>query len=358
MSGPVGAPGGVPAEDADDRQGMRVSTIRLLPSTITIAALCSGLSALHFALLGKPGVALALIALAAILDSLDGRVARMLDATTKIGAELDSLSDAISFGVAPALVIYVSLLEGHRLGWIATLLFVVAIVLRLARFNTLVDDDTAPSYTKEFFVGVPSPAGALVAMAPIAAEEQWGDGWWTNQVLVMVWLLFTAVLIVSRIPTLAMKAVSVPRRAAVLLLGGVAVTVAGLVTYPYVVLLVLVAAYLVHIPFAVHSQRWVAAHPDAWECKPAERRAIRRGRSDADTIDADSGPTSPRSSVDASGRAHAAERAPGPARSAASSVAATPAAFDRPAAPQGTSSRRLRPGRRMRRVRVAGRRRQ
>ncbi|GAA4820709.1 hypothetical protein GCM10023353_30880 [Tomitella cavernea] len=354
MSGPVVGP----AEDADDRQGMRISTIRLLPSTITIAALCSGLSALHFALLGKPGVALALIALAAILDSLDGRVARMLDATTKIGAELDSLSDAISFGVAPALVIYVSLLEGHRLGWIATLLFVVAIVLRLARFNTLVDDDTAPSYTKDFFVGVPSPAGALVAMAPIAAEEQWGDGWWTNQVLVMVWLLFTAVLIVSRIPTLAMKAASVPRRAAVLLLGGVAVTVAGLVTYPYVVLLVLVAVYLVHIPFAVRSQRWVAAHPDAWDCKPAERRAIRRGRPDADTSEADYGPNAPRSSVDTSGRAHPAEKTPGPARSTASSATATPVAFDRPAASQGASSRRLRPGRRMRRVRVAGRRRQ
>src|SRR5699024_3699639 len=131
------------------------------------------------------------------------------------------------------------------------------------------DDDTAPSYTKEFFVGVPSPAGALIALAPIAAVEQWGQGWWTDQILVMVWLLFSAILIVSRVPTLAMKSAAVPRRAAVLLLGGVAVTVAGLVTYPYVVLLVLVAAYLVHIPFAVRNRRWVDARPDTWECGPA-----------------------------------------------------------------------------------------
>ena len=137
-----------------------VNGIRLLPSTITIAALCAGLSAVKFALEGDPGIALAMIALAAILDSLDGRVARLLDATSKIGAELDSLSDAVSFGVAPALVLYITLLQGFPLGWIVALLFAVSIVLRLARFNTLLDDDSAPSYTKEYFTGVPSPASA------------------------------------------------------------------------------------------------------------------------------------------------------------------------------------------------------
>lgn len=341
----------------DDHTGVRVSGVRLLPSTITIAALCSGLSAIHFALLDQAGIALALIALAAVLDSLDGRVARLLDATSKIGAELDSLSDAISFGVAPALVIYVTMLEGHRLGWIATLLFVVAIVLRLARFNTLVDDDTAPGYTKEFFVGVPSPAGALMAMAPIAAGEQWGDGWWTNQVLVMLWLLFSAVLIVSRVPTLAMKTVSVPRRVAALLLIAVAIIVAGLVTYPYVVLLVLVAAYLVHIPFAVRSLRWVAARPETWEIKPAERRAIRRDRQRTDPDDEpDAAPAGARAV------AGAAVTGDGPAAGAAAgdrpaALEAAPAARV-PAAPVAGRARRMHPVRRIRRVRVAGRRRQ
>ena len=257
-------------------RGPRINGVRLLPSTITIAALCAGLSAVKFVLEGQPGIAIAMVALAAILDSLDGRVARMLDATSKIGAELDSLCDAVSFGVAPALVLYIAALQGYPLGWIVALLFAVSIVLRLARFNTLLDDDTAPGYTKEYFTGVPSPAGALVALAPIAAMAQWGQGWWTSHWVVVVWVLGSAALVVSRIPTLAMKSVSVPRRMAAPLLVGVALVVAGLVTYPFVALLVLLAVYLVHIPFAVRSRAWVAARPETWEFKPAERRAERR----------------------------------------------------------------------------------
>ncbi|WP_084611741.1 CDP-alcohol phosphatidyltransferase family protein [Tomitella biformata] len=256
--------------------GPRINGVRLLPSTITIAALCAGLSAVKFTLEGNPGLAIGMIALAAILDSLDGRVARMLDATTKIGAELDSLSDAVSFGVAPALVLYISLLQGYQLGWIIALLFAVSIVLRLARFNTLLDDDTAPAYTKEYFTGVPSPAGALLALAPVAAMAQWGQGWWTSHWLVVLWVLGSAALVVSRIPTLAMKSVSVPRRMAALLLVLVALLVAGVVTYPYVAMLVLLGLYLVHIPFAMHSRAWVAARPETWEFKPAQRRAERK----------------------------------------------------------------------------------
>ncbi|WP_072842806.1 CDP-alcohol phosphatidyltransferase family protein [Rhodococcus tukisamuensis] len=243
---------------------------------LTILALCAGLSSVKFALDGDLGSSLAMIGAAAVLDSLDGRIARMLDATTKIGAELDSLSDAISFGVAPALVLYVTLLDGTNAGWIVALVYAVSIVLRLARFNTLLDDDTAPAYTSEFFVGVPAPAGALIALAPIAAYQQWGDGWWSSFWAVAVWTVLSAALIVSRIPTLAMKTFSVPRRMAALLLIGVALTAAALITYPYVLLIVLVAAYLAHIPFAVRSKRWVAARPEVWDVKPAERRAIRR----------------------------------------------------------------------------------
>lgn len=258
------------------RAPARINGVRLLPSTITIAALCAGLSAVKFALEGEPGLSIAMIALAAVLDSLDGRVARMLDATTKIGAELDSLSDAVSFGVAPALVLYISLLQGYPMGWIVALLFAVSIVLRLARFNTMLDDDTAPSYTKEYFTGVPSPAGALLAIAPVAAMAQWGQGWWTSHWLVVVWVLGSALLVVSTIPTLAMKSVAVPRPMAALLLVLVAIIVAGLVTYPYVAMLVLLALYLAHIPFAMHSRAWVAARPETWEFKPAQRRAERK----------------------------------------------------------------------------------
>jgi len=249
--------------------------VRLLPSVITIMALSAGLSAVKFALDGRLDIALGMVGAAAVLDSLDGRIARLLDATSKIGAELDSLSDAVAFGVAPALVLYVTLLDGSAFGWIVALLYAVSIVLRLARFNTLLEDDTVPAYAREYFVGVPSPAGAVVALAPVAAYIQWGDGWWSSFPVVVVWTLFSGGLIISRIPTLAMKSVQVPPRMAIVLLCAVAAAAAALVTYPFILMLVLVGVYLVHIPFAIHSQRWVAARPETWDIKPSERRAIR-----------------------------------------------------------------------------------
>ncbi|OZC90706.1 CDP-diacylglycerol--serine O-phosphatidyltransferase [Rhodococcus sp. 06-412-2C] len=258
------------------RRAKPPAAIRLLPSVVTILALCSGLSAVKFALDGQLGTALAMIGAAAILDALDGRIARLLDATSKIGAELDSLSDAISFGVAPALVLYVTLLEGSSGGWIVALVYAVSIVLRLARFNTLLDEDDTPAYAREFFTGVPAPAGALIALAPIAAFEEFGDGWWASFYVVAGWSIFTAALIVSRIPTLALKTVSVPPRLAAILLVLVALLAAALITFPLVLLMGLVLAYLVHIPFAVRSQRWTAARPYTWDAKPAERRAERR----------------------------------------------------------------------------------
>lgn len=255
----------------------RPAAVRLLPSVVTILALCAGLSAVKFALDGELSVSLAMIGAAAVLDALDGRIARLLDATSRIGAELDSLADAISFGVAPALVLYVTLLEGSNGGWIIALMYAVAMVLRLARFNTLLDDgDDTPSYASEYFVGVPAPAGALIVLAPIAAFEEWGSGWWASFYVVVGWTVLTAGLAVSRIPTLALKTVSVPPRMAAALLIVVAFAAAALITYPLVLLVVLVFVYLLHIPFAMRSQRWVAAHPDTWDAKPSERRAERR----------------------------------------------------------------------------------
>ncbi|WP_174565372.1 CDP-alcohol phosphatidyltransferase family protein [Rhodococcoides yunnanense] len=258
------------------RRARPPAAVRLLPSVVTILALCAGLSAVKFALDGELGVSLAMIGAAAILDALDGRIARLLDATSKIGAELDSLADSISFGVAPALVLYVTLLEGSSGGWIIVLIYAVSMVLRLARFNTLLDDDDTPTYAREYFTGVPAPAGALIVLAPIAAFEEWGDGWWASFYVVVGWTLFTAALAVSRVPTLALKTVSVPPRMAAALLILVALAAAALITYPLVLLMVLVAVYLVHIPFAVRSQRWVAARPYTWDAKPSERRAERR----------------------------------------------------------------------------------
>jgi CDP-diacylglycerol---serine O-phosphatidyltransferase len=250
--------------------------MRILPSATTVLAICAGLTSIKFALDGRPNIALALIGAAAILDGIDGGIARALDAQSRMGAEIDSLADAVNFGVAPALVIYVTMLPNSAVGWIFVLLYAVCVVLRLARFNALLDDDTRPAYTREFFTGMPAPCGAVGSIGPLVAMLQFGDGWWTSQWFVCAWLAANAALLVSRVPTLALKSVSVPPNAAPILLILVAAAAAGLLLFPYILVLVIIVGYLCIIPFTIRSQRWVAARPEAWNDKPQQRRAARR----------------------------------------------------------------------------------
>ncbi|MET0702988.1 MAG: phosphatidylcholine/phosphatidylserine synthase [Mycobacterium sp.] len=261
-----------------DRKGPPNRGLRILPSATTVLAICAGLTSVKFALDEKPWISLALIGAAAILDGIDGGIARALNAQSRMGAEIDSLADAVNFGVAPALVIYVTLLEHSRAGWIFVLLYAVCVVLRLARFNALLDDDSRPAYTREFFTGMPAPCGAVGAIAPLAAQLQFGDGWWTSPWFVSAWLVACAALLVSRVPTVALKAISVPPNAAPILLILVAVAAAGLLLFPYVLLLVIIVGYLCLMPFTIYSQRWVAARPETWDVKPKQRRAIRRAQ--------------------------------------------------------------------------------
>lgn len=254
----------------------RTPTVRVLPNAITVLALCSGLSAVQFAMNGYYELAVAAIGLAAVFDSLDGRIARLLDATSKMGAELDSLSDAIAFGVAPALVLFIWRLHEYRAGWVVTLVFAVCMVLRLARFNTLLDDAEQPPYSKEFFVGVPAPAGGLLAMLPLAMSLQVGNGWWASPVVVTVWTVAIAALLISRIPTLSAKTIRVPAKAVAPMLVAVGLLAAALITFPLGTLVAAMVVYLLHIPLAVRRYRWLARHPEAWAAKPRERRAIRR----------------------------------------------------------------------------------
>ncbi len=250
--------------------------VRLLPNVITVLALCSGLSALKFALDGNFTGALAAIGVAAVLDSLDGRLARLLDATSRIGAELDSLADCVSFGVAPAVVLFVWTLHSARVGWPVALVFTVCVVLRLARFNTLLDDSDALPFAKEFFIGIPSPAGALLALLPLTVFLQLGGGWWSSPVTVAAWTVAVAVAMVSRLPTLSMKTIRVPAPAVAPLLALIAGLAAAVITFPLVSLGVAMVLYLVHVPYASYRYRWLAQHPSAWEVAPRERRAIRR----------------------------------------------------------------------------------
>lgn len=250
--------------------------VRLLPNAITVLALCSGLSAAQFALSGNNAAALAAVGLAALLDALDGRIARLLDATSRIGAELDSLSDCVSFGVAPAVVLFVWGLEGSRTGWPVALVFAVCVALRLARFNTLLEDTELPSFSREFFVGVPSPAGGLLALLPLAVWLEVGAGWWSSPPVVAAWMLAVAALMISRLPTLSLNSVTVPPRLVTPLLLAVAGVAAAAITFPFLVLSVALLAYLVHLPYAAYRYRWLAGHPEAWELAPKQRRAARR----------------------------------------------------------------------------------
>lgn len=250
--------------------------IRLLPNAITVLALCSGLSALKFALDGNFTGALAAIALAALLDALDGRLARLLDATSRIGAELDSLADSVSFGVAPAVVLFVWSLHGIRVGWPVALVFTVCVVLRLARFNTLLDDTEALPFTKEFFIGIPSPAGALLALLPLTVFLHLGPGWWTAPAPVAAWTIAVALAMVSRLPTLSMKTVRVAPRAVAPLLVLIAGLAAAVITFPFASLAAAMVLYLLHVPYASYRYQWLARHPSAWEVPPRQRRVIRR----------------------------------------------------------------------------------
>ena len=257
------------------RTGAPDGPLRFLPSAMTVLAICLGLTSIKYALDDRPTESMALIAIAAILDALDGRMARVLNATSKMGEEIDSLADAINFGVAPAFIIWALLLDGTRVGWIVVLLYAVCIVLRLARYNALLDEDL-PAYTKQYFVGMPAPAGAIGAIGPLAARMQWGDGWWTSWWFVSLWMIAVSLLVVSRIPMRKIHTFAVPPRLVAPLLALLAIVTAGAFVFPYLTSLAIIVAYVCHIPFAVRSKAWLAAHPEVWEDQPKAQRQARR----------------------------------------------------------------------------------
>ncbi|WP_369805806.1 phosphatidylcholine/phosphatidylserine synthase, partial [Mycobacterium sp. 1165178.9] len=156
------------------------------------------------------------------------------------------------------------------------LLYAVCVVLRLARFNALQDDGTQPSYAHEFFVGMPAPAGAISMIGLIGLKLQFGDGWWTSPLFLCIWITGTSILMVSKIPMRKMHAVAVPPSWAAPLLAVLAICAAAAVLAPYMLIWVIIVAYLCHIPFAIRNSRWLAAHPEAWDDAPKQRRAARR----------------------------------------------------------------------------------
>ncbi|SPM29128.1 CDP-diacylglycerol--serine O-phosphatidyltransferase [Mycobacterium terramassiliense] len=260
----------------DKPRGRRTVNLQILPSAMTVLSICAGLTSIRFALLHQPVPAMALIVAAAILDGLDGRVARMLDAQSRMGAEIDSLADAVNFGVTPALVLYVSMLSRWPIGWVVVLLYAVCVVLRLARYNALADDGTQPAHAHEFFVGMPAPAGAVSMIGLMGLKLQFGEGWWTSVWFLCIWVTGTSMLMVSGIPMKKMHAVRVPPNYATAVLLVLVVFAAAAVLQPFITIWVIIIAYLCHVPFAVRNKRWLDRHPEVWGDQPKQQRAVRR----------------------------------------------------------------------------------
>jgi len=229
---------------------------RLVPNMITVGALCAGMTAIRFALSQEWQNAVFAVIVAAILDGLDGRIARLLNATSKFGAELDSLSDFIAFGVAPAVLVYLwTLGQLGGFGWAVCLLFAVCMALRLARFNTALGDPNPPPWTRNYFTGIPAPAGAFLALLPLMATFAFGDGWAERPSLQALWVLLVAAGMVSRIPTFSAKKVHVPPAAVLPAFLLVGVLVVAITTVPWQTVFVIGVAYLLTIPIAWFVQR-------------------------------------------------------------------------------------------------------
>jgi CDP-diacylglycerol--serine O-phosphatidyltransferase len=227
----------------------------MIPNAITALALCMGLTGVRFAVGGEWEKALAAIILAGILDGMDGRIARLLRAESKFGAELDSLSDNIAFGTAPALILFLwSLQDAPRFGWTAALALAVCCALRLARFNARLDAAEQPHKSAGFNTGVPAPAGAGLAFVPVFL---WlisdGEPVFRAWPLVMAWTLFIAALMISGLPTYSWTSIRIRREWRLFTLAGVAILGAALLTAPWYTLLAIAILYLVMIPVASAS---------------------------------------------------------------------------------------------------------
>jgi CDP-diacylglycerol--serine O-phosphatidyltransferase len=222
---------------------------RLLPNMLTLLSLCSGMTAMRYALHAQWDYAVLAVMIASVFDVLDGRVARMLNIASKFGAELDSLSDAVSFGVAPAFIMYQwALQDAGGPGWIAVLIFTVCCALRLARFNTMLEDHETPVWAKGYFTGVPTPAGAGLALWPIAMVLQFGPGSQLPALCYALWMIVVGALMVSRLPTFSLKGWRIAPVWVAPLFVCVVAFIAGLITDTWLTFSGLGALYVVMLP--------------------------------------------------------------------------------------------------------------
>lgn len=235
--------------------GPRIREIPLrmmFPNLVTVLAICAGLSGIRFGFEGRFETATVMVLLAAFLDGIDGRLARLLKATSKFGAQMDSLADIVNFGVAPALVLYAYLLDrAGSPGWIAALLFAIACGMRLARFNVMDEQKDRPAWQSEYFVGVPAPAGAMLVMLPLYLSFLGLQPTRTIAFVATGFTVLVAFLLVSRLPVYSGKSLKIPGDRVLLVILAVALYILLLVSYPWYTLTASVAVYLVFLPFSV-----------------------------------------------------------------------------------------------------------
>ena len=222
----------------------------ILPNMLTLIGVCIGLSSIKFALDEKFELAIVAIIFAALIDGLDGRIARLIKGTSKVGKELDSLTDVISFGVAPSFVMYFwSLNNLGKFGWLLCLIYVVCVALRLARFN--VSSNEEPSWKDNFFEGVPSPAGGILVLMPLIFSLSGFDFFIISyNILVPVFFISVSFLLISKFPTYSLKKIIIPRSMTVFLLFGIVLFFGLLLIYPFKVITISGFIYLSLIPIS------------------------------------------------------------------------------------------------------------
>lgn len=260
-------------------KGMRKQSIqKMIPNMITLTALATGMTSIKFAIAARWEMAVVAIVAAALMDAFDGAAARLLKAQSKLGAELDSFSDFISFGVAPAIVTYLWTLENAgRWGWPVALIFAMAVALRLSRFNIANDDVDKDNPLTKYFTGVPSPVGAGLCLLPMVVSFQVSEEMAAivmHPKIVAVWTLVVGAMMVSSIPTFSSKQLRIPAKSKILVLALFGILIAGLINDPWPTLTLVASAYLISLPFGVrHYNR--------------KAKALSEGRKDAEDHDGD-----------------------------------------------------------------------
>ncbi len=231
------------------RRSRGLSVRAVAPNAITAAALCFGLTGIRFATDGLWGMAVLAVIVAGLLDGIDGRIARLLKAQSRFGAELDSLADSLSFGVAPALIIFMwSLQELPRLGWFAALALALCCMLRLARFNAQIDEDEQPHKSAGFLTGVPAPVGAGLAFLPLYLWMASGEEIFRNPVLVAIWIVLMAFLMISNLATLSWTSIKPDRSIRIELIALLGILGVALMLEPWLSLVGLCVVYLALLP--------------------------------------------------------------------------------------------------------------